>query len=101
MGLGNEKTFNYADYFNTNELSSVTFEYTSDLTLTVNEGVLTLNTTGLELGEYTVTLKALYKGEVKQTVELAVEVIAEEREVEPEAVEEPAEKIEFFQNYCS
>ena len=71
---GQNLELNYADYFNTNELSSVTFEYASDLTLTVNEGVLTLNTTSVNTGSYTITLKALHKGEVKQTVTLMVNV---------------------------
>ena len=72
-----ELTIDYNSYFDTKELSNVTFEYETDLTLTSDGSVLTLNTTGVELKVYTITLKALYNNEVKKTVELTVEVVSE------------------------
>ena len=74
---GNSLSLNSADYFDTKELSSVTYGYESLLTVSVVDGVYTIDTTGMELGLYTVTLKALYKEEVKQIVVITVEVIAE------------------------
>ncbi len=70
-------SFDYNDYFDTKELSGITFEYESTLQLAVENTVLTFNAVGVELNEYTVILKALYNGEVKKTVTLTVEVIVE------------------------
>ena len=74
---GNTLEISYNDYFDTADLSSVTFEYESSLTLSVVDGVLTLDTTSVEINAYTITLKALYKGELKQSVTLTIDVIAE------------------------
>ena len=74
--VGKTLSLNYGDYFNTNELSNVTFNATSDKALVKEEATVSVNTTDFDLTTFTITLEALYKGEVKQTVEITVEVMA-------------------------
>lgn len=64
----------FADYFDTNDLSSVTFTATSDYQIVVTDKGVVLPTEGLESLVIEVTLNALYKDEVKQTVTINIEV---------------------------
>ena len=62
------------NYFDTAQLSSVTFNYVSELELALSDNVLVLNTEGLELGKYDVVLNALYQNEVSKSVTLTIEI---------------------------
>lgn len=67
----------FSDYFDTNNLSDVTFDAISDEEIVVNEDGVILQTSGMEPHKITITLNALYKGEVKKTVEVSVEVTSD------------------------
>jgi len=71
---GNSVTIDYSNYFDTAQLSSVTFNYVSELELALSDNVLVLNTEGLELGKYDVVLNALYQNEVSKSVTLTIEI---------------------------
>ena len=78
MVSATEKTINLADFVNTNELSGITFTLEGGELLTLSEiadGKFTITAgTVSEATNATVTIAVSYKGEVKLTVTLTVEI---------------------------
>ena len=93
--VNDDLILNFSDYFDTNDLSSVTFAATSEENIVVtNEGLL-LDTTGMELKTFTIALSALYQNEVQKEVVITIEITNDPTPVVKEAVVE-----EVVDLYC-
>lgn len=70
--IGETLTLSYSYYFDDNNLSNVTYNASCEEEIVLGDGKVSLDTTTLNVSTITITLNALYKGEVKESVVVTV-----------------------------
>ena len=85
-----------SDYFDTKELSNITFDVVCDKEYILNDSVLIISNVGTDVTTFTLSVDALYKGEVQKSLVITIEVIADPTPIVKEDV--VTKKIDLYEN---
>ena len=83
---GDSLKINIADYFDVNNLSSITYLIETENLYSQQDLLVSFNTSGLTCDSFDVTLKVLYKNEVKKEVVITINILEDSRPVLKEEV---------------
>ena len=84
--VGGYVNLELSDYFDTKELSNITFDVVCDKEYILNDSVLIISNVGTDVTTFTLTVDALYKGEVQKSLVITIEVIADPTPIVKEEV---------------